>query len=243
MTNATGVSITLKDIERSFGSVQVLRNLDYQIDPGEFIAIVGRSGSGKSTLLRVIAALERLDEGTILIDDRPVHSIPAQMRMMFQEGRLLPWLRVIDNIALGLPRTRRSDAEQLLARVGLEDRGQDWPAKLSGGQRQRVALARALAADPWLLLLDEPLGSLDALTRMEMQSLIEELWMERRFTAVLITHDVEEAVLLADRVLLLEQGRITGDWPNPAPRPRNRSSTACVELADTILKRIFQSTT
>ena len=190
--------------------------------PGEFIAIIGRSGCGKSTLLRVIAGLEPATSGGIWINDQPVHHVHAETRMMFQDARLLPWNKVIDNVAIGLRKEDRHKAEAALDQVGLGARANEWPSVLSGGQKQRVALARALASQPKLLLLDEPLGALDALTRIEMQQLIESLWKQQPFTTVLITHDVEEAVVLADRVVLIEEGRIAMDRAVPFPRPRQR---------------------
>jgi sulfonate transport system ATP-binding protein len=156
---------------------------------------------------------------------------------MFQDARLLPWKRVKDNITLGL---RGADALGVLRQVGLADRALDWPARLSGGQRQRVALARALIHDPQLLLLDEPLGALDALTRIGMQGLIETLWRERRFTALLVTHDVQEAVALADRVVLIEDGRIALDLRIDLPRPRERGSAAFAALEARILDRVLR---
>jgi sulfonate transport system ATP-binding protein len=163
--------------------------------------------------------------------------------MMFQDARLLPWKSVLDNIALGLTgRDARERACQALAQVGLPDRAGDWPAKLSGGQRQRVALARALVHTPRLLLLDEPLGALDALTRIEMQQLIEDLWRRHGFTAVLVTHDVSEAVALADRVILIDEHRVTLDQTVPLPRPRSRGNAAFAALEDQVLQRVLKST-
>jgi sulfonate transport system ATP-binding protein len=158
---------------------------------------------------------------------------------MFQDSRLLPWKRVLDNVALGL-QGGKDKAEQVLQKVGLQERKAEWPAVLSGGQRQRVALARALVHDPELLLLDEPLGALDALTRIEMQQLIETLWRERGFTAVLVTHDVQEAIALADRVVLIEDGRITLDERIALPRPRARGSAAFAHLEEHILARVLK---
>jgi len=163
------------------------------------------------------------------------------VRLMFQEARLLPWLRVLDNVALGLERARaRALAAQALAQVGLADRARDWPAQLSGGQRQRVALARALVHRPRLLLLDEPLGALDALTRIEMQQLIADLWREQRFTTVLVTHDVPEAVALADRVLLIEDRRVVLDRGVDLPRPRSRGSAQFAALEEQLLQRVLR---
>jgi sulfonate transport system ATP-binding protein len=161
---------------------------------------------------------------------------------MFQEARLLPWKSVLDNVGLGLPGDWRPVAQAALAEVGLADRADDWPAILSGGQRQRVALARALVHSPRLLLLDEPLGALDALTRIEMQGLIERLWHEQGFTALLVTHDVAEAVALADRVVLIENGAITLDLPIPLPRPRARGEgdrAALAALEGQVLRRVL----
>jgi sulfonate transport system ATP-binding protein len=159
---------------------------------------------------------------------------------MFQDARLLPWKRVVDNVALGLPPERRGDALKVLEQVGLADRANDWPARLSGGQRQRVSLARALVHNPRLLLLDEPLGALDALTRIEMHRLIENLWRASGFTALLVTHDVQEAVALADRVILIEDGRIALDEVIHLPRPRSQGDAAFAALEKRILDRVLQ---
>ncbi len=159
---------------------------------------------------------------------------------MFQDSRLLPWKRILPNVMLGLDSSLAPQAENVLAQVGLAERARDWPATLSGGQRQRVALARALVHDPALLLLDEPLGSLDALTRIEMQELIEGIWRSRRFTALLVTHDVAEAITLADRVILIEGGRVALDEIVPLPRPRARGSARFAALEERILGRLLQ---
>jgi sulfonate transport system ATP-binding protein len=232
---AAGLPIRLRGVAKHYGSRQILRNIDLAIAPGEFVVIIGRSGSGKSTLLRLLAGLETPDAGSVDCGDS---SAPAHLRVMFQDGRLLPWRRVIDNVALGLPKTERPRADSALASVGLADRARDWPRVLSGGQKQRVALARALAAQPDIILLDEPLGALDALTRLEMQALIEDLWRRLNFTAVLVTHDVAEAVLLADRVILIENGGITLDQRIDLPRPR-RAGREVAELEAAILDRLL----
>ena len=159
--------------------------------------------------------------------------------MMFQDARLLPWRRVLDNVALGLPAERRAEAEAALDEVGLAERGGDWPSILSGGQRQRVALARALASRPRVLLLDEPLGALDALTRLEMQGLIERVWQEHGFTAVLVTHDVEEAVALADRIIVLSAGQVALDLRVDLPRPRDHAARRFTELKATVLDEVL----
>lgn len=159
--------------------------------------------------------------------------------MMFQDARLLPWKTVIDNVGLGLKSRWRDAALQALAAVGLENRAGEWPAALSGGQKQRVALARALIHRPGLLLLDEPLGALDALTRLEMQALIESLWLDQGFTVLLVTHDVSEAVMMADRVLLIEEGKIGLDLTVDIARPRRRGSSRLAELEETVLNRVM----
>jgi sulfonate transport system ATP-binding protein len=158
---------------------------------------------------------------------------------MFQDARLLPWKRVIDNVGLGLKGDWRRRAEVALSHVGLLDRAKEWPRVLSGGERQRVALARALLTNPSMLLLDEPLGALDALTRIEMQQLIERLWLEEKFTALLITHDVEEAVALADRVVVIEKGKIALDVTVRLQRPRQRGSAEFGQIKEQILERVM----
>ena len=230
-----GVSLSLDGLSKSFGERAVLHDIGLQLKPGEFVAVVGRSGCGKSTLLRAIAGLETVEQGTIAVGQG---AIGTSIRIMFQEARLLPWKTVLENVALGLPRSLNA-AAATLSTVGLGERANDWPAELSGGQRQRVALARALLHEPQLLLLDEPLGALDALTRIEMQQLIESLWLARGFTAVLVTHDVQEALALADRVVLIEEGRITLDLTVGLPRPRARGSAAFAVLEQQLLESIL----
>jgi sulfonate transport system ATP-binding protein len=228
----------MRGVGETYGSRSVLRDVDLTIAPGEFIVVIGRSGSGKSTLLRLLAGLETPDGGQVQLGEIAPRDAGENLRVMFQDGRLLPWRRVIDNVALGLPAADRPRAEAALRAVGLEDRAREWPRVLSGGQKQRVALARALAASPSLVLLDEPLGALDALTRLEMQGLIETLWRQSGFTAVLVTHDVAEAALLADRIILIEDGRIALDLRVDLPRPR-RAGAAVAEIEATILDRLL----
>jgi sulfonate transport system ATP-binding protein len=239
-----GVALALDGIGKSFGAREVLRGIDLRIEPGEFVAIVGRSGCGKSTLLRLLAGLERLSAGRIALDGAAQAKEQAQdgqVRVMFQDARLLPWKRVLDNVALGLPGADAKErAREALSQVGLAERANEWPAVLSGGQRQRVALARALVHTPRLLLLDEPLGALDALTRIEMQRLIEGLWLRHGFTALLVTHDVGEAVAMADRVLLIEDGLLALDEPVPLARPRSRGDARYAALEERILNRVLQ---
>ncbi|HEY8096360.1 MAG TPA: ATP-binding cassette domain-containing protein [Methylobacter sp.] len=238
---ASGIAIQVERLSKSFGDINVLENLNLSIKPGSFVAIVGRSGCGKSTLLRLISGLDQANTGSIFYDDKIHRSLNGDARFMFQEARLLPWLSVIDNVRLGLKKNQFHKALNALQQVGLEARAGDWPSVLSGGQRQRVALARSLVHEPRLLLLDEPLGALDALTRIEMQGLIERLWRENGFTAILVTHDIFEAVALADRVILLNEGKIDLDLDIDLPRPRQRSDAELNRLADEILQRILTS--
>lgn len=237
---AHGLAIRIRDLAKRFGPREVLRDINLDIAPGEFVAIVGRSGCGKSTLLRLLAGLDQPSSGSVDTEATGVSDASTEVRIMFQDARLLPWRSVIDNISIGLQRFKRGqEVEQLLAQVGLADRGLDWPSKLSGGQRQRVSLARALVHRPQLLLLDEPLGALDALTRIEMQALIESIWQLRGFTAVLVTHDISEAVSLADRVILIEDGRIAADWRIPIARPRDRGLPELARLEADVLRRVL----
>ena len=235
-----GVRLEARGLHKRYGARDVLRNTRLTIEPGQFIAIVGRSGCGKSTLLRLIAGLEEPSEGGLYTDGRAVHGLHDDTRIMFQEARLLPWRRVLDNVTLGLPSDAKARGKEVLAHVGLADRENEWPARLSGGQRQRVALARALVHHPRLLLLDEPLGALDALTRIEMHRLIENLWQRHRFTALLVTHDVQEAVALADRVILIEDGRIALDENIALARPRSQGDPAFAAIEKRILDRVLQ---
>jgi sulfonate transport system ATP-binding protein len=238
--NAGGISLAVRGVSKRYGTRTVLKQAQLNIAPGEFVAIVGRSGCGKSTLLRLVAGLESASEGQLLIGNAAQTGLRDDTRIMFQDARLLPWKRVVDNVALGLPKSERHRAATVLTQVGLGDRLNDWPARLSGGQRQRVALARALVHNPRLLLLDEPLGALDALTRIEMHALIEGLWQVNGFTALLVTHDVQEAVALADRVVLIEDGHIALDERIPLARPRSRGDAAFAALEKRILDRVLQ---
>ncbi|MEG4105136.1 ATP-binding cassette domain-containing protein [Microcoleus sp. S13_C5] len=238
----SGIGLELVQLQKSFGNIKILRDINIEINPGEFVAIVGRSGCGKSTLLRLIAGLEVPTQGTVFLDGKASRKLNSKVTMMFQDARLLPWQKVVANVKLGLLTAKENThykAMQVLHAVGLGDRANDWPAVLSGGQKQRVSLARALACEPHLLLLDEPLGALDALTRIEMQQLLENLWQEKGFTALLITHDVEEAVLLADRVILIENGQIAMDCSIDMPRPRQRGNALFAAKVEAILQRVM----
>ncbi|WP_413381013.1 ABC transporter ATP-binding protein [Alkalihalobacillus sp. 1P02AB] len=233
--------IQLEDVGKSFGDKDVLKKIELFVEKGEFVSIVGKSGCGKSTLLKLVAGLDRVTKGSIKINDHEVKGIPENVRMIFQNGRLLPWKSVLENVGLGLKGEWKAKAEQALADVQLEDRKKEWPSVLSGGQQQRVSLARALVHSPALLLMDEPLGALDALTRLEMQQLVERLWQEQGFTAVLVTHDIEEAVVLSDRVILIEDGQIVLEQKVNLSRPRSRTNTTFTKTVETILTRVLDS--
>jgi len=234
-----GTPVTLSGITKKYGTRAVLRDINLRIPPGQFVAVVGRSGCGKSTLLRLLAGLEKTTQGELLSASAPLSQVRDDTRLMFQDDRLLPWKKVIDNVGLGLKGKWREAALAALEEVGLADRADEWPSALSGGQKQRVALARALIHRPRLLLLDEPLGALDALTRIEMQSLIERLWQQHDFTVLLVTHDVSEAVTVADRVILIEQGQIGMDLLIDLPRPRRKGSARLAELEAEVLERVL----
>lgn len=232
-------AFAFRALRKSFGPKTVIKDLDLVVPQGQFVAIIGKSGCGKSTLLRLLAGLEAPTSGQIEIGAEG----PSATRMMFQEPRLLPWASIAQNVAVGLTGLAAgpqalSRANEILAEVGLGGRGAEWPSVLSGGQKQRVALARALIGSPQILALDEPLGALDALTRIEMQQLLERIWREKAITAVLVTHDVSEAVLLADRVILLEEGRISLDLAIDLPRPR-RHGAEVAALEAKLLSHLF----
>ncbi|MBB2949123.1 sulfonate transport system ATP-binding protein [Actinoplanes lutulentus] len=228
---ASDVIVSVTGLHRSFGDTVVLDGADLTVARGEVVALLGGSGSGKSTLLRALAGLDDSAFGAI--------DVPSHFGVVFQEHRLLPWKRVVDNVALGLRGADvRRRALEALAEVGLEDRGDAWPAELSGGQAQRVAVARALVREPSLLLLDEPFGALDALTRLRMQQLLERLRVRHGFAALLVTHDVDEALLLADRALVLEGGRIAEEFEVTLPKPRHQDDPGFGGLRRHLLERL-----
>ena len=223
--------VNVRGVSRLFGKTLALDNVDLAIKPGEFVALLGRSGSGKSTLLRTLAGLDVPSAGTV--------QVPNERMVVFQEPRLLPWKTAIQNVELGLRGDRTHElARDALAEVGLEHRLDAYPATLSGGEAQRAALARALVRDPKLLLLDEPFAALDALTRMRMHALIESLWKRHHLSVLLITHDVDEAILLADRALVLERGRIIASISIDLPRPRELSDPGFLSLRKQLLGAI-----
>jgi sulfonate transport system ATP-binding protein len=222
-------------LSRVFGERRILDGLDLDIAAGEFVALIGRSGSGKSTLLRALAGLDQDLTGEL--------TVSATVAVAFQEPRLVPWKRVRANVGLGL-RTAgpRSVASAALAEVGLTDRGDAWPLTLSGGEAQRASLARALVREPGLLLLDEPFSALDALNRIAMHRLVLRLWAHHGPAVLLVTHDVDEALALADRVLVLADGRIGFGCRVEAPRPRDRDQPVLVNLRNRLLAELGVTT-
>jgi sulfonate transport system ATP-binding protein len=240
--------VALRGVDRTFGTHTVLHEVDIEIDPGEVVALLGSSGSGKSTLLRLVAGLDRPTEGRIEIDGEAVRGIDPRCAMVFQEPRLLPWRSLAANVAFGLPagteRTKGSAAvRHWLNVVGLGEFGNHYPRQVSGGMAQRAGLARALARRPGVLLLDEPLASLDALTRLRMQDLLDTVQQEAGTTTVLVTHDVDEAVILADRVLVLRADAtgaagIAATYDVTIPKPRDRGDPRITVLRDRLLDEL-----
>jgi sulfonate transport system ATP-binding protein len=235
-SRTTDVAGELRDVNKWYGDHHVLKDISVRVDGGEIVALIGRSGSGKSTVLRVLAGLSTDHTG-----HRAVVGAPA---LAFQEPRLFPWRDVRTNVTYGLTRSRLPKAQALtsadraLADVGLSDRADAWPLTLSGGQAQRVSLARALVAEPKLLLLDEPFGALDALTRLSMRALLLVLWREHGFGVLLVTHDVDEAVALADRVVVLEDGEVIYTLDIRDPRQSTNAEHYRTELLDQLGVRV-----
>ncbi|WP_431038008.1 ABC transporter ATP-binding protein [Streptomyces sp. P6-2-1] len=229
--SAPGAAVRVEGLSRVFDGRPVLDGLHLTVRPGEFVALLGRSGCGKSTLLRILAGLDREIEGTVLV--------PRRRAVAFQSPRLMPWKRVWRNVLLGLDGPLdRSRAERALAEVGLGERAGAWPKTLSGGEAQRASLARALVREPELLLLDEPFGALDALTRIKAQRLVDEVWQRHGCAVLLVTHDVEEAVLLADRVLVMDGGTIAHEVPVTLDRPRELTDPRFSALRADLLERL-----
>ncbi|WP_327351543.1 ABC transporter ATP-binding protein [Streptomyces sp. NBC_01304] len=227
-TAAAEAAVHVSGLSRTFDGKRVVDGLELSVRPGEFVALLGRSGCGKSTLLKILAGLDRDIEGTVLV--------PRRKATAFQAPRLMPWKKVWRNVLLGLPgRPERALAERALAEVGLDHRSDAWPKTLSGGEAQRASLARALVREPDLLLLDEPFGALDALTRIKAQRLVGELWQRRGCAVLLVTHDVEEAVLLADRVLVMDDGVIAHEVTVDLDRPRDISDPRFAQLRARLL--------
>lgn len=225
--------VSLSGVGRAFDGRQVLRDISLDVRPGEFVVLVGKSGCGKSTLLKIVAGLDRGATGRL--------NLPRNRSIVFQDARLLPWKRVWQNVVFGLdgPADRlRARAETALAEVDLPGFAEAWPARLSGGEAQRVALARALVREPSLLLLDEPFAALDALTRLKMQDQVLGLWRQHSVATLFVTHDVDEAIALADRIVLIEDGRIARIFPVELARPRQRDDAGFAQLRRALLSSL-----
>lgn len=221
----------IRGLGKAFGEREVLTGIDLEIRRGEFVALLGRSGSGKSTLLRALAGLDGDHTGTLIVD--------GEVAVAFQEPRLVPWKRVLANITLGLRHSEpKHAARAALEEVGLSERADAWPLTLSGGEAQRASLARALVREPELLLLDEPFSALDALTRITIHNLVHQLWTRHRPGVLLVTHDVDEALLLADRALVLGDGRIAHEIHIDLPRPRHRDHPEFLALRRELLAEL-----
>jgi ABC-type nitrate/sulfonate/bicarbonate transport system ATPase subunit len=243
-------SLQLRDVGKSFPAPDqahtrrpVLEAISISLEAGELVSLVGPSGCGKSTLLRLIAGLDFPDSGELLVDEEPISGPSAERGLVFQDPNLFPWLTVRRNIEAGLAargilRQNRGEAKGLMRLVGLEAFADAYPHHLSGGMAQRVALARALINHPKVLLLDEPLGALDAFTRMRMQDEVLRLWQNRRTTMLLVTHDIDEAIYMSDRIIILTQrpGTIEQMIPIALDRPRDRSSSDFLSLRSEILE-------
>jgi len=246
---SSGAHIEVKQVshwfEQARGVLQVLDDISLQVAPGEFVALLGPSGCGKSTLLRLVAGLEPASVGSLLQDGKPItHPDPSRI-VVFQDPTLFPWRKVWDNVALGLQargilKAQRQRVDDALALVGLEEFADAFPHQLSGGMAQRVALARALVNDPQLLILDEPLGKLDSLTRLSMQSELVSLWQRRQFSALLVTHDIEEALFLAQRVLVFgpRPAHIVSEIKVDLPYPRHRGDPKLAELRHEAMRQL-----
>jgi sulfonate transport system ATP-binding protein len=225
---AAAQAVAITGLRRGFGGRAVIDNLDLSIPSGQFVALLGASGCGKSTLLRILAGLDRDIQGDV--------TVARRRAVAFQAPRLLPWKKVWRNVVLGVPSAGWSEAIAALAEVGLSERADAWPATLSGGEAQRASLARALIRQPDLLLLDEPFAALDALTRLKAQDLVGELWRRHSPAVLLVTHDVDEALRLADRVMVMKDGHIEHDVPVGLDRPREVGADGYAPLRHTLLQ-------
>jgi len=231
MSSELELLVEVRDLHRYFGQRAVLDGVELRIQRGEFVALLGKSGCGKTTLLRALAGLDTAGDGVV--------RAPNARTVVFQEHRLMPWFRVWQNVAIGLPFGKtRSRAREALDEVGLSDHYDAWPATLSGGEAQRVALARALVREPSLLLLDEPFAALDALTRLKMQALVRALFARHRPAILLVTHDVDEAIVLADRILVMRDGRIASEHQLSAGAARDRRGPEFIELRQELLAEL-----
>ncbi|MBJ6724372.1 ABC transporter ATP-binding protein [Geomesophilobacter sediminis] len=251
MQTEEGKSLVIDRLDKQFSVasdvVQALSEVSLVARPGEFISIVGASGCGKSTLLRIVAGLETATAGEVRLGERPIRNPGLERGMVFQEARLLPWMTVWDNIAFGCraetPNAERRElVEQHLELVGLKGFEKAYPHQLSGGMQQRVSIARALMNRPEVLLLDEPFGALDAMTRITMQQEVLRIWETERTTMILVTHDIDEAIYLGDRVVVMSSrpGTIRRVVPVPLPRPRDRSAYEFVQIRKEIYAEFFE---
>lgn len=244
----------LNHVQKSFvledAQIQVLKDIDLKAEPGEFISIVGASGCGKSTLIRILAGLEKASAGEVLVDDKTVIKPTVKVGMIFQEARLFPWLSVEKNIAFGLrdsvnKEEKQAKAAEMIQLIGLQGFEKAIPKQLSGGMQQRVNIARALINKPDILLLDEPFGALDALTRITMQNEVLKIWEKEKTTMVLITHDIDEAIFLSDRIVILSDkpGIISKVIEVKMGKPRDRSSYDFMQIRRTIYNEFFENST
>ena len=245
------VTLKLNNVSKSFAKIETdevthaLNEIDLSLNSGEFISLVGPSGCGKSTILRLVAGLIKPTTGTVTVDDKEVTEPSPERGMVFQKPTLFPWLTVEKNIGFSLKmqgklKGNEDKVKRMIEVIGLENFKDDYPEQLSGGMAQRVALVRSLINEPDILLLDEPLGALDAFTRMNMQDEILKIWSEKQQLAIMVTHDVDEAIYMGTRVLVMDAnpGRIVDDIRIEQPYPRKRSSEEFVELRNRILNRL-----
>ena len=248
LASGRGLMLVLENLGKTYpNGVRAVEGINFAVDPGEIVAVIGGSGCGKSTLLRAISGLDRPTHGRVLLDGETITSPHEKIGIVFQEPRLLPWLTVADNVAFGLNdlpvSRRRHRAAGALARVGLIDKRNVWPRELSGGQAQRVAIARALVPQPEVLLLDEPFSALDAFTRVDLQDHLLDLWTDLRPMMILVTHDVDEAIALADRIIVMRSrpGRIFEEIAADLRRPRDRHSAAFDHVKSRVLNALDRS--
>ena len=245
------VTLKLEDVSKSFAKIETdevthaLTSVTTSMESGEFISMVGPSGCGKSTMLRLVAGLIKPTTGKLTVDGKEIGDPSPERGMMFQKATLFPWLTVYDNIAFSLKmqgklKGNEDKVEKMIEIIGLQDFRKDYPGQLSGGMAQRVALVRALINEPEILLLDEPLGALDAFTRMNMQDEILKIWQEKQQLALMVTHDVDEAIYMGTRVLVMDAhpGRVIADITIDLPFPRDRSSREFVEYRNDILNKL-----
>ena len=240
--NGPAGSLRVDRLYKSFGSLDALAGISVNVERGEIVSVVGPSGCGKSTLLRLIAGLDRPASGSLHLDDQPITGPSPRVGVIFQEPRLLPWLTVAKNVAFGLPRGKPDGrVTALLRAVGLEEFARALPRHLSGGMAQRVAIARALATRPEVLLLDEPFSSVDAFTRMHLQDLLLAIWQQESTTMVLVTHEIDEALYLSDRVLVLSgrPARLRAEVRVEMARPRDRRSAQLARLKAGVLTELY----